>query len=210
MPEKDGRLHASVRSETLRTALDRMVTTKTEPGALFAFRHGGLTLSSRAKESGQSKIAIPLAFNDTVDLIFDVPLMQDYLRSLDADAVVNIFMLRENDPVLFETDGGDYRYLVMPMAKPEVKANADVETEIAEPEADTGDEVVGQVSTMEEPMKEVYESPCSDADTDLETKMLRLVSENDCLHAKAEQYKMLLDRAMRVIERMKNERRVCV
>jgi len=65
MPETDGRLHARVRSETLRTALNRMVTTKSEPGVTFTFRRGNLTLESRAKESGQSKAAIPVAFNDT-------------------------------------------------------------------------------------------------------------------------------------------------
>jgi hypothetical protein len=55
--------------------------------------------------------------------------------------------------VLFVIAGGNYRYLVMPMTKPAGKASADVETEIAEPEADTGIEVVGQTSTMEELMK---------------------------------------------------------
>ena len=76
VPETESRLHAQVRCETLRTALDRMVTTKLEPGVLFAFRRGGLTLQSRAKETGQAKVAIPLSFNGTVDLIFDVSFMR--------------------------------------------------------------------------------------------------------------------------------------
>jgi len=63
MPETDGRLCAQVRSETLRTALDRMVNTKLETGILFTFRRGSLTLQSRAKEAGQSKAEIPVAFN---------------------------------------------------------------------------------------------------------------------------------------------------
>jgi len=60
VPKTDGRLHAQVRCETLRSAINQMVTSKTEPGVLFMFQHGGLTLESRTKESGQSKVAIPV------------------------------------------------------------------------------------------------------------------------------------------------------
>ena len=201
VPETDGRLHAQVRCETLRSAINQMVTSKSEPGVLFTFQHGGLTLESRTKESGQSKVAIPLSFNDMADFMIDASFMKDYLRSLDAETAIDIYMSVDNDPVLFETDGGDYRYVAMPMTKPAVKVNA-------EPEADTGIEVVGQVSTEEEPMKNVDEAPVPD--NELETKVFQLLQENDQLHAKAEQYKVLLDRAMRVIESMRNDQRICV
>jgi DNA polymerase-3 subunit beta len=199
MPEKDGRLHAQVRSETLRTALDRIITTKTEPGVLFDFRRGGLTLESRAKESGQSKVSIPITCNETADFILDVSFMKDYLRVLDADTALDIFISPDNDPVLFETGDGDYRYLVMPMKRDEPA--------IAEPEADTGDEVVGKVSTEEAPMENMDESPCSD--NELETKVFQLLQENDQLQAKVEHYQALLDRAMRVIGKMKADQCVC-
>jgi len=202
VPKTVNRLHAGVRSETLRTALDRMVTTKLEPGVLFTFRHGGLTLESRTKESGQSKTTIPVAFDGTSDFMIDVTFMKDYLRMLDAETAIGVYMSADNDPVLFETDGGDYRYVVMPMTKPAVKVNA-------EPEADTGIEVVGQVSTEEESMESMNESPAI-PDNDLETKVFQLSQENDQLQAKAEHYKVLLDRAMRVIEKMQHEQRVCV
>ena len=68
----------------------------------------------------------------------------------------------------------------------------------------------GQESTVEKPMKKVDESPRPDDDTDLQTRFFQLQMENDQLQAKVEQYKTLLDRAMRLIERMKNEQRVCV
>jgi hypothetical protein len=178
-----------------------------EPGVLFAFRHGGLTLSSRAKESGQSKVAIPITCNDTAEFILDVSFMKDYLRSLDADTALNLFISPDNDPVLFETDGGDYRYVVMPMAPPKPAVDADVETAIAEPEVDTGDEVVGKVSTEEAPMENMGDSPHSD--NELETKVFQLLQENDQLQAKVEHYQALLDRAMRVIGKMKADQCVC-
>jgi hypothetical protein len=101
--------------------------------------------------------------------------------------------------VLFETDDGDYRYIVMPMKRDEPA--------IAKPEADTGDEVVGKVSTEEAPMENMDESPYSD--NELETKVFQLLQENDQLQAKVEHYQALLDRAMRVIGKMKADQCVC-
>jgi len=57
-------------------------------------------------------------------------------------------------------------------------------------------------------MKPVVEAPIPD--NDMETKVFQLLHENDQLQAKAEHYKTLLDRAMRLIERMKSEQRTCV
>jgi len=202
VPKTDDRLHAKVRCETLRTALNRMVTTKLQPGILFTFRHGSLTLESRAKESGQAKATIPVVFNGTAEFIFDATFIRDYLRALDAETAVNIYMPLGNDPVLFEIGDGEYRYVVMPMIRDEKTA--------AKPDADTGDEDVGTESTMEEPMKDTDESHCLDDYMDLQTRFFQLQMENDQLHAKVEHYQLLLNRAMRVIERMKNEQRVCV
>jgi hypothetical protein len=209
MPETDNRLHAQVRCETLRTALAQMVTTDLEPGVLFTFRRGGLTLESRAKASGQSKTSIPVAFDGTAEFILDVNFMRDYLRTLDAETAISIFMTHESDPVLFNIDDGNYRYLVMPMLR-EKTVGTKPAVDTAEPDADTGIEVVGHESTMEEPMKEIDESPYPDDDTDLQTRFFQLQMENDQLQAKTEQYKNLLDRAMLVIERMKNDQRVSV
>ena len=208
VPKTDDRLHAGVRCKSLRTALDQMVTTKLEPGVLFAFQRGSLTLSSRAKESGQSKTTIPVVCNDTTEFIVDVTLIRDYLRTLDAETVIDIHMSFDNDPLMFEIGDSNYKYVVMPMTKPAVKVNA-------EPEADTGIEVVGQaspmqISTEEEPMSEMDEPLDSDDDTDLQTRFFQLQMENDQLQARAEHYKVLLDRAMLVIERMKSDQRVCV
>jgi hypothetical protein len=180
-----------------------MVTTKLEPGVLFAFRRGELALESRAKESGQSKAAIPVTFDGTVEFIFDVTFIRDFLRPLPAETTIDIHMAVDNDPVLFEIAGGNYRYLVMPMTRDK--------TTTAKPDADTGNEVVGQVSTMEEEsMNDDDEFPRSDDDTDLQTKFFQLQMENDQLHAKIEHYKQLLDRSMRVIAKLKSEQRVCV
>ena len=210
VPKTDGRLHAQVRCETLRTALDRMITSKLEPGVLFTFRRGGLTLESRTQESGQSKASISVACNDTAEFFVDVNLMRDYLRSLDAETSIDIYMSLGNDPMLLETDGGGYCYVIMPMKKP--AADASVKPEIAEPDADTGIEVVGQVSTVEEPMESIDEfpCPCPNDDTDLQTRFFQLQMEHDQLQAKAEHYRVLLDRALRVIERMKSDQLVCV
>ena len=211
MPETDGRLHAQIRCEFLRRALDRMVTTKSETGILFAFRRGSLILESRAKENGQSKAEIPVAFNGTAEFIFEVGFIRDYLRPLDAETDIDVYMPIDNDPVLFEIGDGNYRYVVMPMLRDEKTAGATPSADANEnPDTDTGDEVVGTESTMEEPMKETVEFTRSDDDTDLHTRFFQLQMESDQLHAKVEHYKRLLDRAMRLIEKMKNDQRVCV
>jgi hypothetical protein len=186
-----------------------MVTTDLEPGVLFTFRRGGLTLESRAKESGQSKAAIPVDFDGTAEFIVDVAFLRDYLRTLGAETAVDIYMTEEDDPVLFDIDDGNYRYIVMPMSRGKT-VNAKPAVDTAEPEADTGVEVVGHESTMEAPMKEMDESPYPDDDTDLQTRFFQLQMENDQLQAKTEHYRVLLDRAMRVIEKMKNDQRVSV
>jgi DNA polymerase-3 subunit beta len=94
IPKTDDRLHAKVHCETLRTALDRMVTTKLEPGVLFTFRRGGLTLESRAKESGQSKATIPAASSDKAGFVLDVTFMKDYLRAVGT-AIIGIVAYNE-------------------------------------------------------------------------------------------------------------------
>ena len=207
VPKPEDRLHAQVHCKTLQKALDRMVTTKTESGVLFTFRRGGLALESRTKESGESKAAIPVACNEPAEFILDVSFARDYLRTLDAETAIDIYMTVDNDPVLFEIGDGNYRYVVMPMSNEKTAATP---AATAKPEADTGVEVVGQESTMEESMNDTDEFPCPDDDTDLQTRFFQLQMEQDQLQAKVEQYKVLLDRAMRVIERMKNEQRVCV
>jgi len=57
---------------------------------------------------------------------------------------------------------------------------------------------------------ESMNEPPAIPDNDLETKVFQLLQENDQLQAKAEHYKVLLDRAMRVIAKMQHEQRVCV
>ena len=179
IPKTDDRLHASVPCKTLQTALDRMMTTDTEPGILFTFRQNNLALESRATESGQSKAAIPVACDGTAEFILDISFMREYLRLLDAETTIDIYMTTDNDPVLFEIGDND-RYVVMPMARDK--------TANAKPEADTGNEVVGKESTTEEPMKKV-ESPRPDDGTDLQTRFFQLQMENDQLQAKVEHYK---------------------
>ena len=57
-------------------------------------------------------------------------------------------------------------------------------------------------------MSEMDEPLDSDDDTDLQTRFFQLLSENEQLQAKAVHYKTLLDRAMRVIEKLQHEQRV--
>ena len=133
--------------------------------------------------------------------MIDAFLLRDYLRTLERETVINIYMsVDDGDPVLFEIDDSDYQFVVMPMSKPAEKKNA-------KPDADTGIEVAGQVSTEEVPMSEVDE-PLDSDDTDLQTRFFQLLSENEQLQAKAVHYKTLLDRAMRVIEKLQHEQRV--
>jgi len=55
--------------------------------------------------------------------------------------------------------------------------------------------------------KPVEKSSDTDSNREMETKLLSLMSENDQLQAKVEHYKALLERSMRVIEKMKRDQR---
>ena len=107
----------------------------------------------------------------------------------------------------------------------DVNAGSDAETcavidenpEVENPETVTGTEVDDTRVPDGENMKEP--DPCPDedaaeyvdedaADTDMETRLLQLMSANEQLQAKAAHYKILLERAMRVIAKMKQ--RCCV
>jgi len=54
------------------------------------------------------------------------------------------------------------------------------------------------------------EVPRPDDDTDWQTRFFQLQTENDQLQAKAEHYKVLLERAMCVIAKMKKQQHVNV
>jgi DNA polymerase-3 subunit beta len=90
IPKTEDRLHAQVQCETLLAAVNRMMTTDQEPGVMFSFRPGSVTVSNQVKETGQAKVAIPLSFNDTVDFIFDVSFVKDYRRALPKETGVDV------------------------------------------------------------------------------------------------------------------------
>ena len=89
-----------------------------DPGVNFTFEKGKLTLKGEGKERGNSKIEVPLVFSDTPKTLkFDPKFLTDFLKVLDANAKVSIYLPPDNDPAKITADDGGYVYVVMPMSK---------------------------------------------------------------------------------------------
>jgi len=201
-----------------------IVSTSLYRGIIMSFERGRLILSGRGEGIGKTRLTMSLSYDgDNRILKLDQKMLASVLQVLSGD--VSIYIPEDGKAAKFTVDGLSYVLMPMKILKEEidesewerleaekkrVSVEADVESDTTEPEADTGIEVVGQYSTMEKPMREIDESPYSDDDTDLQTRFFQLQMEQDQLQAKVAHYKTLLDRAIRIIERMKNDQRVCV
>ena len=96
----------------------QVTTSDLDPGVNFTFEKGKLRLQGVGKERGNSKIEIPLSFDDAPKTLkFDPKYMIDFLKVLNADAKVSIYLPPDNDPVKITADNGGYVYVVMPMSK---------------------------------------------------------------------------------------------
>lgn len=92
-----------------------MVSMETR-GVLFQFSSGQLRLSSSVADLGQSRNDVPIGYvGDTVSWMLDPVYIADMLRQVDSGDQVSFGFIDEDKPILLTC--GDYRYVVMPMAK---------------------------------------------------------------------------------------------
>jgi hypothetical protein len=77
------------------------------------FQEDQLSVKSSAAEKGVSSVSIPVESVLTETVIIDHRYAQDWLKTLDKDSVVELFITSRTNPVVFRC--GVSTYVVMPM-----------------------------------------------------------------------------------------------
>jgi DNA polymerase-3 subunit beta len=93
-----------------------IMSTEPEPGVMFTFEKGKLTLSSASREVGKSDIQVPVSFDGAKKQIkLDHEIMTDYLQALGGEKDLSFFLPDGDAPLKITADDGTYVYVVMPM-----------------------------------------------------------------------------------------------
>jgi DNA polymerase-3 subunit beta len=119
IPQTDDTHLAVIKSGELLTAVlqAQVTTSELEPGINLTFERGRLTLQGEGKEKGQSKTEVPISFHEEEKTVkVDPKFLTDFLRVLDADKSVSIYLPPDNDPIKITADNGGYVYVVMPLS----------------------------------------------------------------------------------------------
>jgi DNA polymerase-3 subunit beta len=119
IPKTDEDTPTIIKSGELLTAVLQAQVTSTDfdPGINLTFEKGRLTLRGEGKEKGQSKTEIPNVFCEKEKTIkLDPKFLTDFLRVLDADKNVSVYLPPDDDPIKITADDGGYVYVVMPMS----------------------------------------------------------------------------------------------
>jgi DNA polymerase-3 subunit beta len=118
IPETENQTPVIVECGSLLPAImqAQVTTSEHDPGVNLTFEKGKLILNGEGKERGNSKIEIPLAFSDAPKTLkFDPKYLTDFLKALDSNAKVSIYLPPDNDPTKITADDGGYVYVVMPV-----------------------------------------------------------------------------------------------
>jgi DNA polymerase-3 subunit beta len=93
-----------------------IVTSEQSKGVDFSFEPGGLVLTGRSSESGESRIELPIDHaGESVRIKLDPRFVTDFLRVLDAAGSVTVELTDAQSAAVFRTEDG-YGYVVMPLA----------------------------------------------------------------------------------------------
>jgi DNA polymerase-3 subunit beta len=119
IPKTDDDTPVTIECGSLLPAVMRaqIATSDLEPGIYFVFEKGKLTLKGEGKEIGNSTSDVPISFDgETKTIKLDPKFMTSFLRVLDSETVLSIFLPPDNEPVKITADDGGYVYVVMPMS----------------------------------------------------------------------------------------------
>ena len=95
----------------------QIMTSDLDPGVNFTFEKGKLTLQGQGKEIGNSKIELPISYDGPAKTLkLDPKFMTSFLRVLDTDKTLALYLPTDNDPFKITVDDGGYVYVVMPMS----------------------------------------------------------------------------------------------
>jgi DNA polymerase-3 subunit beta len=120
IPKSDDDTPVTIECITLLDAVSQaeISTTDLDPGIVFTFEKGKLTVEGKGKERGVSKGAeIPISFDGEKKTVkLDPKFMISFLRVLESGTVLSIYLPPDNDPIKITADDGGYVYVVMPMS----------------------------------------------------------------------------------------------
>jgi len=118
IPETEDKTQVDILVGALNTAVRQaaIVTSDKEPGVIFSFSPGKLVLHAHGAELGDSNIEVPLAYSgDAKEVKMDPKFFMDYLRALESEKNLSVFISDDDSPVHVRTDDA-YIYVVMPMS----------------------------------------------------------------------------------------------
>jgi DNA polymerase-3 subunit beta len=82
---------------------------------MFGFAKGKLTLQAHGKDTGRSKVELPIEFDSkAINISFNPGFLIEMLRALEADASLNLELVDANTVGVFRM-GDEYAYLIMPL-----------------------------------------------------------------------------------------------
>ena len=116
IPDKETpRACAEVNSDSLLAAVKNVqgVTTDLDPGIFVTFENGQMTFEGRGSEKGNAKTSIVADCKGKATFKINPSFLTSMLQTLD-DSYITISSSGDN-PLLIETDGENYTYVVMPM-----------------------------------------------------------------------------------------------
>ena len=117
IPETEGKTQIDILAGALNSAVRKAaIVTKREPGVIFSFSAGKLVLHGQGGELGESNIEVPIAYSGADQQVkLNPDFFTDYLRVLEGDKNLSIYIESDGDPIHIRTDD-NYIYVVMPMS----------------------------------------------------------------------------------------------
>ncbi len=117
IPNTEGKVQIDILAGALYSAVRQaaIVTSEKQPGVIFSFNDGKLTLHAHGGEFGDSNIEIPISYSGTSkEIKLDPKFVGDFLRVLDSEKNLSLF-ISDGEPFHVRTDDA-YVYVIMPMA----------------------------------------------------------------------------------------------
>ncbi|MDR1957641.1 MAG: DNA polymerase III subunit beta [Planctomycetaceae bacterium] len=91
-----------------------IVISEKQPGVIFRFADGKLTLQAQGAEIGESVVEIPIAYDDSpIEVKFDPGFMSDFLKVLPSETALQLY-IQEESPLVCKTEDG-FVYVLMPI-----------------------------------------------------------------------------------------------
>lgn len=116
IPETEGRRSVAISVGELYPAVRQaaIVTSEKQPGVIFQFSNGKLTLNAQGAEIGESLVELPIAYEENdIEIKLDPGFVSDFLRVLQPEMTLQLH-IQEESPMVCTTEDG-FVYVLMPI-----------------------------------------------------------------------------------------------